>query len=480
MRPTRREFLAAGAAVGAAAYTAACAEPGGRDTRVERPNVVVVVLDTFRADHAYGPRARTPAFDELTRRGLRFATVFPEAMPTVPARNSILSGRRQFPFRNWQKQPGLLDHAGWSALDDVPTAFPSVLRRAGWWTAYVTDNPFLGFASPYQELRDSFDVFVRHGGQIGGRDVPVPARLLNHWLHPALARTDSRERVRRFLANADYSHDERKSFAAQVFSSAMDTLDRTPRRRPFAMVVDSFEPHEPWTPPRQYVDLYGDPSYHGPEPATPRYGRANSWLHPDEMKLVLSRMRALYAAELTMTDHWLGMLLERVERMERPTLVLLVSDHGIFFGERGWTGKISVALHPELTQVPLVIVDPDGRRAGQESAYLASTHDVGPTILSMAGVRVPHAMDGTDLSTLFDHRSPPRRDFAYGGYSDQHYVRTGRWTYMSDNRFERPKLFDVKQDPHEQRDVAAEHPDVVAELQEDLRRRIGGRPPYYG
>jgi arylsulfatase A-like enzyme len=89
-------------------------------------------------------------------------------------------------------------------------------------------------------------------------------------------------------------------------------------------------------------------------------------------------------------------------------------------------------------------------------------------------------MDGTDLSTLFDHRSPPRRDFAYGGYSDQHYVRTGRWTYMSDNRFERPKLFDVKQDPHEQRDVAAEHPDVVAELQEDLRRRIGGRPPYYG
>jgi arylsulfatase A-like enzyme len=295
-----------------------------------------------------------------------------------------------------------------------------------------------------------------------------------------VARTDSRERVRRFLANADYSHDERKSFAAQVFSSAIDTLDRTPRRRPFAMVVDSFEPHEPWTPPRQYVDLYGDPSYHGPEPATPRYGRANSWLHPDEMKLVLSRMRALYAAELTMTDHWLGMLLERVERMERPTLVLLVSDHGIFFGERGWTGKISVALHPELTQVPLVIVDPDGRRAGQESAYLASTHDVGPTILSMAGVRVPHAMDGTDLSTLFDHRSPPRRDFAYGGYSDQHYVRTGRWTYMSDNRFERPKLFDVKQDPHEQRDVAAEHPDVVAELQEDLRRRIGGRPPYYG
>ena len=478
MRSTRREFLAAGAAVGTAAYAAACAEDPKRPA--ERPNVVVIVVDTLRADHVYGPGARTPVIDELMGRGLSFGRVFPEAMPTVPARNSILSGRRQFPFRGWEKKPGLLDHPGWQPVEDVGSAFPSVLRRAGWWTAYVTDNPFLGFSSSYKELRDSFNLFIRHGGQIGGGDGPVPPGLLNHWLHPAVGRTDSRERVRRYIANADYSHDERKSFAAQVFSSAIDTLDMAPRRRPLALFVDSYQPHEPWTPPRSYSDLYGDPSYYGPEPATPRYGRVDSWLRPDEMKLVLERMRVLYAAEVTMTDHWLGVFLERVERLERPTVILFMSDHGIFFGERGWTGKISVALHPELTQVPLVIVDPEGRRAGDESAYLASTHDIAPTILSMAGVRGPRAMEGVDLSALFDERSPPRREVAWGGYSDQHFVRRGRWCYMADNRMEKPKLFDVEADPLEQRDIAADHPDVVAELQEDLLQRIGRRPPYYG
>jgi arylsulfatase A-like enzyme len=478
VRSTRREFLAAGAAVGTAAYAAACAEDP--KSPAERPNVVVIVVDTLRADHVYGPGARTPVIDELIGRGLSFGRVFPEAMPTVPARNSILSGRRQFPFRGWEKNPGLLDHPGWQPVEEVGAAFPSVLRRAGWWTAYVTDNPFLGFSSSYKELRDSFNLFIRHGGQIGGGDGPVPPGLLNHWLHPAVGRTDSRERVRRYIANADYSHDERKSFAAQVFSSAIDALEQAPSRRPLALVVDTFEPHEPWTPPRLYLDGYGDPDYHGREPATPRYGRIDSWLRPDEVELVLARMRALYAAEVTMTDHWLGMFLERVERLERPTVILFMSDHGIFLGERGWTGKISVALHPELTQVPLVIVDPEGRRAGQETAYLASTHDVGPTILGMAGVRAPLAMDGVNLSALFDGRSPPKRTVAYGGYSDSHYVRAGRWVYMSDNRFERPQLFDLERDPLEHRDVAARHPDVVAELQEDLRRRIGGKPPYYG
>ena len=478
MRATRREFLAAGAAVGTAAYAAACAEDPKRPA--ERPNVVVIVIDTLRADHAYGPGAQTPVIDELVGRGLSFAHVFPEAMPTVPARNSILSGRRQFPFRGWEKNPGLLDHPGWEEVEDVGAAFPSVLRRAGWWTAYVTDNPFLGFSSSYQELRDSFDLFIRHGGQIGGLDGPVAPALLNHWLHPAIRRTDSRERVKRYIANANYSQDERKSFAAQVFSSGIDALEQAPTRRPFALIVDTFEPHEPWTPPRPYIDRYGDPVYHGPEPSTPRYGRIDSWLRPDEVDLVLARMRALYAAEVTMTDHWLGVFLERVERLARPTVILLVSDHGIFFGERGWTGKISVALHPELTQVPLVIVDPEGRRAGHESAYLASTHDVGPTVLGMAGVRPPLVMEGVDLSVLFDGHSPPKRTVAYGGYSDSHYVRTDRWVYMADNRFERPKLFDLREDPLEHRDVAAKHPDVVAELQEDLRRRIGGKPPYYG
>ena len=105
---TRRSFLQA---AGASAALAAC---GGsvRSRPEDGPNVLVIIVDSLRADHVFGDRARTPNMDELMRAGLSFTRTYPEAMPTVPARNSILAGRRMFPFRNWRDRPGLLDSPG--------------------------------------------------------------------------------------------------------------------------------------------------------------------------------------------------------------------------------------------------------------------------------------------------------------------------------------------------------------------------------
>ena len=476
---TRRQFLAGGAAAAGMAYASACTSR--RDRTAEPPNVLVIIVDTLRADHSYGAGAQTPNFDALAARGLSFTRCFPEAMPTVPARNSILSERRIFPFRDWKDHQGLLAKPGWAPLDDVGGAFTSVLRRAGWWTGYVTDNPFLGFAAPYEALRDSFDLFVRRGGQIGGGGAPVAAKTLRHWLHPAVREAGMTERIRRYIANADYSEDERRSFAARVFSSGVDALERASANRPFALIVDTYEPHEPWTPPRRYTDPLSDGAYRGPEPAMPRYGRVENWLSEEDRGLVLERLRTLYAAEVGMTDHWLGKLLGRLRRLrlERDTLIVFVSDHGVQLGEHGWLGKISTALHPELIQVPLVIVDPGGRRAGTQSGYYASTHDIARTILSMTGVPPPPGMDGVDLSSLFGGVSPPERGFAYGGWSNNHYLRDGRWAYMSDNALREPRLFDLEADPRETRNVARRHTEVVAQLAGLVEARAGGRLPVY-
>ena len=63
----------------------------------------------------------------------------------------------------------------------------ATLRRAGYWTAYVTDNPFLGYAPPYGHFRHSVNRFVRTGGQIGGhkKASSVPDHILRHWVHPS-------------------------------------------------------------------------------------------------------------------------------------------------------------------------------------------------------------------------------------------------------------------------------------------------------
>ena len=75
-----------------------------------------MIVDSLRADAVYDDWVRTPTMDALARQGMRFTNVFPEAMPTIPARNSILSGRRQFPFRGWYDRPGLIEAPGWEPL----------------------------------------------------------------------------------------------------------------------------------------------------------------------------------------------------------------------------------------------------------------------------------------------------------------------------------------------------------------------------
>jgi arylsulfatase A-like enzyme len=477
--PTRRELFTAGA--GAAAATAGLGALASNGPRGHGRNVLVVVIDTLRVDHAYGSAARTPAIDALVGEGLRFERAYPEAMPTVPVRNGILSGRRMFPFLDWEDERGLLNRPGWSSLGDPSRTFTSALRRAGWWTAYVTDNPFLGFSYPYEPLRRSFDLFVRCGGQIGGRDDGVAWELVAHWLHPATRDAGTVNRVRRYIANSNYSQDENESFAARVFGAGVRALDRAVKRQPFALVVDSFHPHEPWTPPAKYLELNGHPSDNGPEPAMPRYAHVENWLTEEETAPVLDRMRALYAAEVSMTDRWLGTLIERLHDhgLERDTVIALASDHGFQLGERGWTGKISSALHPELIQVPLILVDPERRMAGESSSYYASTHDLARTLLRMAGVRPPPGIHGVDLSGFFGDRQPPERPFAYGGYSNNHFLRDERWAYMSDNRLESPQLFDLETDPGEVENVAATYPDVVEELSDAVRRRAGGGLPFY-
>ncbi|HEY1273828.1 MAG TPA: sulfatase-like hydrolase/transferase, partial [Thermoleophilaceae bacterium] len=113
MTISRRRFLQAGAA--AALLRAAPAGAAGR------PNVLLLVIDSLRADHvgAYGGRTLTPGIDSIVAAGLRFTRAYPEAMATVPARRSIMSGRRIFPFRHYRRRPDLNSTPGWEPIADL-------------------------------------------------------------------------------------------------------------------------------------------------------------------------------------------------------------------------------------------------------------------------------------------------------------------------------------------------------------------------
>jgi arylsulfatase A-like enzyme len=130
--------------------------------------------------------------------------------------------------------------------------------------------------------------------------------------------------------------------------------------------------------------------------------------------------------------------------------------------------------------VPLLLVDPARRAAGRASDWFAQTHDIGPTLLDLTGVQRPEPIDGASLAPLLNGRRPrERRTMAYGGYANWHFARTERWAYVAANTGKGRRLYDVRQDPAERRDLARRHPNVIDELEERVREQAGGRLPSY-
>jgi len=484
MRLSRRGFLQAGAA-GAAGATLLGAAGCGLDPRDsdEQLNVLLLIVDSLRPDHvgAYGsPRIKTPTIDGLAAQGLRFNRAFPEAMVTIPARRSIFTGRRIFPYRDFVPNEELGTSPGWLPIERPDkTTFTSVLQDAGYWTAQVSDNPHLAFTKAYEPFRKTFDRWETVVGQSGFINPPesVSIETVNRWLPPTLRDGRYTPGMRKYLANTGAGEDEEQTCAARVYKKAAEVLDDALLRQPFCLTVDCFDPHEPWSPPRKYIDMYGDPDYQGSEIGVTRYG-SSDYLTEDEIR----RLHAVYAAEVTMTDQWLGTFLEafRDKGLDENTAIVFLSDHGYLLGERGLTGKVPSQLHPELAQVPFILILPDGRAAGEVSYQFASTHDVAPTVLSMVGVDRPGWMQGIDLSPLLDgERVSDPRPYHYGGMYNRFYIRTDDWLLIGDNRGQERSMYDLTQDPHEFFDVVKDHPKLSEELYQQVLSAAGGPLPYY-
>jgi arylsulfatase A-like enzyme len=283
--------------------------------------------------------------------------------------------------------------------------------------------------------------------------------------------------VRHYLYNNGNVNNESRQAAARVFTRAGRALrEANAQRKPFCLVVDSFDPHEPWTPPHKYVRMYSDDP-RGQQIADLKY-RPADYLS----EKMLDRLKVAYKAEITMTDRWLGMFLNRLYDMglEDDTSIMLVSDHGVYLGERNWTGKSDSKLHPELIQVPMMLRDPGGRGAGTTSDYFATTVDIAPTFFSMAGLRRPRFFDGNDLSPITRGEPAKKRTFAYGGYSSWTFIRDERWKLIVRNDKRELSLYDLEADPGERRNVASAHPKQVDRLWRQVVRKAGGRrPPYF-
>lgn len=444
--------------------------------RGEAPNLLLVIIDSIRADHlgSYGRRnAHTPNLDALARESLRFTHVYPEAFPTGPARATIYGGRRIFPFADWRAPPpDMPSTPGWQ---DVPAQnLVTTLRAAGWFTALAVDTPWVLVRSQ-QPFQQALHRYVPIPGQTGTVTKPASlisdAELARH-VPPRILDSSSGQKMRQYLANQVGRRSGADYLPAKVFTAGMRLLEEANRqRKPFALMLDCFDPHEPWDPPARYIKLHGGSLDRAWDPGTVLNGTtATNGLGPGDV----AQMKALYRAELSMSDHWFGNFMQRLHelRLERETLILFLSDHGFLLGERGYVAKMATQCHPELIHVPLMIRSPDGRGAGRTTDYFTQTQDVATTLLRAGTVRRPDFMDGQDLLPLLDgprgKRRLAKRSYVTGAYSSIVFARDRRWSYMGDNQNADPQLFDHRRDPREVDDVAAAEPERARRMYERM------------
>ena len=474
-----------GAIPAAFSYSApALAQGTGRQGQ---PNIVLIVVDTLRRDHVgiYGNDwIQTPAFDQLGAESARFARATPEAMPTIPARRAIHTGRRSFPFRDWDRRAGNGTSVwGWQHIPEDQRTLAETLRDGGYRTMLITDVPHQ--FSPSMNFSRGFNVVQWVRGQEGDPYRPiwsVPAADLSRFqfrdatgaeLYSKNENIGLANELRQYLANIEGRRSEEDHFAAKVFRSAAEALQDVPRDRPFFLTVDSFDPHEPWDPPRHYADTYYDGDWEAPEPVSPRYGQAD-YLTDDQ----LSRMRALYAGEVAMTDRWVGFFMQKLHdmRLLDDTVIVFVSDHGMALGEHGALGKPSFALWPEMTDVPFFLRHPNGTGADTEIDDFASTHDIAPTLLSLAGLEPRDPLDGLDLSGRIAGDADGGRGHFTSGLNDWVWVSDRSHTMFSRNDGSEARLYDIVADPGQQTDIAADNPQIVSRLYDLVLEDAGGEP----
>jgi len=449
-------------------------------------NFIVIVSDTFRRDHvgAYGNRRiSTPHIDAFAGQSLVFEEAYTASFPTVPNRHDLLTGRFTATYIPWAPLP----------KEEVVLA--QVLCEAGYTTMMISDtNHTLENGYNYQRGFGGFE-WIR--GQEGDAWKTGPSRM------PAC----DLKKLRKFgdlphYRNRAHWRGESDTCVARTMTAARQWLEDNCGSRPFFLYVDTFDPHEPWDPPQWYVDRY-DPGYTGQVIDYPHYDYVEGYLSPEELK----HCRALYAGEVTLVDRWAGMLLEKIQGMGlmEDTMVIFTTDHGFLHGEHGIIGKALmsprqpwsyVPLYEEISHIPFILWMPGGK-TGRSSAVIQPP-DIMPTILAAADVEIPSTVQGRSFLDVVrgnkkDHR---QRAFSFpyaGGADALATVTEGQWqatffpakvagdveqiSYAVDGlgkrvgatgRTAQGPLYDLRSDPGEQRDVSAEHPEVIKEL----RRRF--------
>jgi len=354
-----------------------------------RPNVVFVLIDDMRWDvmsSAGHPFVKTPNLDRIAAQGVRFTNAFVTTSLCSPSRASFLTGT--YAHTHGVRVNGRME------LDPSMPTFPQLLRDAGYETAFVGKWHMIPDPNP----RPGFDYWLSFPGQGVYRDPDL---------------------------NENGRDIKRKGYITDLLTEYAVAYLARPRSKPFCLFLSHKAMHSEFIPADRHkrlyedVDLLAPPSQQDDLRGKPRWQRevqlrgkrlkspAPPGGIPDavqpkdwEMAGRRARLRMNWHRTLAAVDEGMGRVLETLKKsgVADDTVIIFAGDNGFFLGEHGRDDKRYA--YEESIRIPLVISGPGVKPRGKQASQLVLNIDLAPTILDLAGVKIPSSMQGRSLEPL--------------------------------------------------------------------------------
>jgi arylsulfatase len=423
-RPIHRWLLAA-----ILLSTLACRPDDGGAVRTEYPSIVVITIDTLRADHlgCYGYfRDTSPTIDALAAESVFFTNAVTPMATTLPAHLSLWTSRIPLELG--------VTRNGWKVFkreggESQTRLFAEMLKDLGYTTAaFVSANP----VKSYTGLDAGFDLY----------DQPLSG--------------EGKKKRRGDLTN----------------QAVLKWLD-SQLSEPFFLWVHYFDPHRPYAPPKPFDTAFAD------SPELQEFLKSRPAI--DTGRPAVSKVHNMYDGEILYVDTEIKRLLQALKdkQLYDDLVLVLTSDHGEGLGERGRFGHGEI--HNEQLLVPLMIKYPSKMGLNDQRVdSLVSLTDVVPTLVSTLDLDLPkddlEQFGGVNVlssnardSYVFVQRSTAgARSW---GAADKFALVGDKWKFSYDTRLG-DVLVDLEADPHEMRNAISEHPDVAEELKDRLLEMI--------